>query len=146
MTLLYDRLYAPGIGAERYHNGSHRRLLTQIDVAPGRQPLSASSRGARAGSALPLPSPPKDEMSAPAEKARPRPDTTTTLRSSWPSSHRAAASISRNVCDDNGFSFSGRAKVRTPRGPSTLTSIVSKSIGGNLDHGDERDCFRAVDE
>ena len=35
----------------------------------------------------------------------PRPETTTTFRSSWPSNHRAADSISCNVCDDSGFSF-----------------------------------------
>jgi hypothetical protein len=37
MTLLD----APAVGAERYHSGSHRRLLTHITVAPGRRPLNA---------------------------------------------------------------------------------------------------------
>src|SRR5919107_1160179 len=41
MTLLDDRMSAPAVGAERYHSGSHRRLLTQGRTAPGRRPLNA---------------------------------------------------------------------------------------------------------
>ena len=67
-----------------------------------RHPLSASSRGERPSAGAP---PPKADTSAPAENARPRPDTTTTLRSSWVSSQRAATSISCNVCEESGLSW-----------------------------------------
>ena len=92
-----------------------------------RHPVSASSRGERAP-ASPLPN---EEMSAPAENARPRPDTTTTFSSSWPSNHRAAASISPSVCVDSGFSLSGRFSTSSPRAPSTATSMVSNCMAGD---------------
>src|SRR4051812_11129611 len=41
MTILDDRVPAPAVGTERYHSGSHRRLLTQVAAAPGRRPLNA---------------------------------------------------------------------------------------------------------
>jgi hypothetical protein len=41
MTLLDERIPAQGSGFERYHSVSHRRLLTQVDVATGRRPLDA---------------------------------------------------------------------------------------------------------
>ena len=41
MTLLDDRMIAPAVGAERYQSSSHRRLLAQVEAAPGRRPLNA---------------------------------------------------------------------------------------------------------
>jgi hypothetical protein len=42
MRLLDDLVPARApIGVERYHSGSHRRLLSQVALAPGRRPLSA---------------------------------------------------------------------------------------------------------
>ena len=95
---------------------------------PGHPPAAV---GVVAGRARTGALPPNDDTSAPAENARPWPETTTTFSSSCSSNHRAAASISCSVCDDSGFSFSGRASVElAPRRRLTRTSIVSKSIGG----------------
>lgn len=41
MTRLHDRTPPVSTGEERYHDGSHRRLLCHVTVAPGRRPLNA---------------------------------------------------------------------------------------------------------
>ena len=82
-----------------------------------RQPTCRSSIGADWVNA---------DRSAPAEKARPAPLTTTTFRSWCSSNQRAASSISCNVWLLSGFSFSGRFSCSEPRGPSTVATSVSK--------------------
>src|SRR5204862_553963 len=89
---------------------------------------SAPSRLAVTDGRSPSVPPPNAPMSAPAEKARPLPETTTTFTSAC-SSNQAAASISScSVAVLSGFNLSGRLSARRPRAPSAETSIVWKAM------------------